>query len=373
MERTAAATRVPFIDLGLAFAELAGPIEAAVQRVLSSGRYVLGPEVTAFEQEFAEFVGARHCVSVGSGLDALGLTVEACGVSAGDEVIVPAHTFVATWLAARQVGATPVAVDVQPGSYTLDPDLLEAAITPRTRMVVPVHLYGRPAAMDAIAAVASRHGLFLLEDAAQAHGARYRGIRVGSLGGAAAWSFYPAKNLGALGDGGAVTTDDAELAERVRLLRDYGAPEKYRHELAGTNSRLDELQAAVLRVKLEHLDEWNDRRRSVAARYLDGLTGTGLVLPEVPSEADHVWHLFVVRTPRRDELRQSLAGVAVETGIHYPRAPHRQPVFADLGIEPGSVPVTEALQHEILSLPMGPHLSDDQVDYVVDRIRAVVS
>ena len=373
MDRTSAATRVPFLDLGLAFAELSDRIEAAVQRVLSSGRYVLGPEVTAFEQEFADFVGARHCVSVGSGLDALGLVVEACGVSPGDEVVVPAHTFVATWLAASRVGAVPVPVDVDPRGYTLDPDLLEAAVTPKTRMVVPVHIYGRPTEMDAIAGVAARCGLFLLEDAAQAHGARYRGARVGSLGGAAAWSFYPGKNLGAFGDGGAVTTDDAELAERVRLLRDYGAPEKYRHELAGTNSRLDELQAAVLRVKLEHLDEWNDRRRWVAARYLEGLEGTGLVLPEVEPDADHVWHLFVVRTPRREELRLSLADAGVETGIHYPRAPHRQPVFADLRIEPEVVPVTEALQHEILSLPIGPHLSDDQVDYVVDRVRTVVS
>lgn len=371
MDRTSAATRVPFLDLALAVAELSEPIETAVHRVLASGRYVLGPEMTAFEQEFADFVGARHCVTVGSGLDALGLVVEACGVSEGDEVIVPAHTFVATWLAARRVGAIPVPVDVDPRDYTLDPGLLEAAIPSRTRMVIPVHLYGRPASMDEIGEVAARNGLFLLEDAAQAHGARYRGRRAGSLGGAAAWSFYPGKNLGALGDGGAVTTDDAGLAEHVRLLRDYGMPEKYRHELAGINSRLDELQAAVLRVKLEHLDEWNDRRRSVAARYLEGLDGTGLVLPEVPPDADHVWHLFVVRTPRREELRRSLADAGVETGIHYPRAPHRQPVFADLRIEAEAVPAAEALQHEVLSLPIGPHLSDDQVDYVVDRVRAV--
>jgi dTDP-3-amino-3,4,6-trideoxy-alpha-D-glucose transaminase len=364
--------RVPFLDLGAAYTELAGEIDAAVARVLASGRYVLGPELEAFEQEFAAFVGARHCVAVGSGLDALAFVVQARGVTTGDEVVVPAHTFVATWLAATGVGATPIPVDVD-ASYCLDPAGLDAAITPKARMVVPVHLYGRPAAMEAIAEVAGRHGLFVLEDAAQAHGARHRGRRVGSLGGAAAWSFYPGKNLGALGDGGAVTTDDAELAERVRLLRDYGAPEKYRHELAGTNSRLDELQAAVLRVKLAHLDEWNERRRSVAARYLEGLAATGLALPEVPADADHVWHLFVVRTPRRDELLQALADAGVETGIHYPCAPHRQPVFAALGIEPRSVPVTEALQHEVLSLPMGPHLSGDQVDYVVDRVRALAA
>jgi dTDP-4-amino-4,6-dideoxygalactose transaminase len=338
--------------------------------VVASGRYLFGPEVAAFEQEFAAFVGTRHCVAVDSGLDALGLVVEACGLSAGDEVIVPGHTFVATWLAARRAGATPVPVDVDPGTFDLDPALVDAAVTPRTRMIVPVHLYGRPAAMAELGASAARHGIFVLEDAAQAHGARLRGTRVGGLGDAAAWSFYPSKNLGAFGDGGAVTTDDAALAERLRMLRDYGSSEKYRHELAGVNSRMDELQAAVLRVKLAHLDAWNDRRRAVAARYLDGLAGTGLVLPAVPLDAEHVWHLFVVRSPRRDELRAALAEAGIETGIHYPCAPHRQPVFADLGIDPATLPVSERLQHEVLSLPIGPHLADEQVDHVVDRIRA---
>ena len=237
-------------------------------------------------------------------------------------------------------------------------------------MIVPVHLYGRPAAMDDVRAVAARHGLFVLEDAAQAHGARFRGNRAGALADAAAWSFYPSKNLGALGDGGAITTDDDGLAERLRMLRNYGSSAKYRHELSGVNSRLDELQAAVLRVKLEPLDAWNERRRSVAARYVDGLADTELVLPGIPADAEHVWHLFVVRTPRRDELRRALADSGVETGIHYPLAPHRQPLFADLAIDPRSLPVSERLQHEVLSLPIGPHLTDDQVDHVVDRIRA---
>jgi len=285
-------------------------------------------------------------------------------------VIVPGNTFVATWLAAHRAGATPVPVDPDPETFNLDPGGIEAAVTPRTRMIVPVHLYGRPAAMDDVRAIAARHGLFVLEDAAQAHGARFRGRRTGALGDAAAWSFYPSKNLGALGDGGAVTTDDDDLAERLRMLRSYGAAEKYRHELSGVNSRLDELQAAVLRVKLEHLDVWNERRCSVAARYLDGLTGTGLVLPTVPTDAEQVWHLFVVRTPRRDELRAALADAGIETGVHYPLAAHRQPVFAGLGIDPGSLPVSERLQHEVLSLPIGPHLTDEQVDHVVDRIRA---
>jgi dTDP-4-amino-4,6-dideoxygalactose transaminase len=263
-----------------------------------------------------------------------------------------------------------VPVDPDPETFNLDPGGIEAAVTPRTRMIVPVHLYGRPAAMDDVRAIAARHGLFVLEDAAQAHGARFRGRRTGALGDAAAWSFYPSKNLGALGDGGAVTTDDDDLAERLRMLRSYGAAEKYRHELSGVNSRLDELQAAVLRVKLEHLDVWNERRCSVAARYLDGLTGTGLVLPTVPTDAEQVWHLFVVRTPRRDELRAALADAGIETGVHYPLAAHRQPVFAGLGIDPGSLPVSERLQHEVLSLPIGPHLADEQVDRVVDRVRA---
>jgi dTDP-4-amino-4,6-dideoxygalactose transaminase len=285
-------------------------------------------------------------------------------------VIVPGNTFVATWLAAYRAGATPVPVDPDPQTFDLDPGRIEAAITPRTRMIVPVHLYGRPSAMDDVRAIAARHGLFVLEDAAQAHGARLRETRAGALGDAAAWSFYPSKNLGALGDGGAVTTDDDDLAERLRMLRSYGAVEKYRHELSGVNSRLDELQAAVLRVKLEHLDAWNERRRSVAARYLDGLAGSGLVLPAVPADAEHVWHLFVVRTPRRDELRAALADAGIEAGVHYPLAAHRQPVFAGLGIDPGSLPVSERLQHEVLSLPIGPHLADEQVDRVVDRVRA---
>jgi dTDP-4-amino-4,6-dideoxygalactose transaminase len=338
--------------------------------VLASGRYLLGPELAAFEQDFADFLGARHCIAVGSGLDALGLVVEACGISAGDEVIVPGNTFVATWLAVRRAGATPVPVDPDLGTFNVDPDGLEAAITSRTRMIVPVHLYGRPAAMDDVRAVAARHGLFVLEDAAQAHGARFRSVRAGALADAAAWSFYPSKNLGALGDGGAITTDDDGLAERLRLLRNYGSSAKYRHELSGVNSRLDELQAAVLRVKLEQLDAWNERRRSVAARYVAGLAETELVLPGVPADAEHVWHLFVVRTARRDELHRALSDAGVETGIHYPLAPHRQPVFADLAIDPRSLPVSERLQHEVLSLPIGPHLTDVQVEHVVDRIRA---
>jgi dTDP-4-amino-4,6-dideoxygalactose transaminase len=365
-----AGNRVPFLDLAAAYEELRAPLDAAVERVLSSGRYLFGAELTALEQSFASYVGTRHCVAVGSGFDALWLSVQAFGVGEGDEVIVPGNTYFATWLAARKTGARPVPVDPDPETHNLDPRLVEAAITPRTRLIIPVHLYGQTAEMDAIGAVASDQNLLVLEDAAQAHGARFRGRRAGALGTAAAWSFYPSKNLGALGDGGAVTTDDDELAEKLRALRNYGSSEKHTHELDGMNSRLEELQAAVLRVKLEQLDSWNERRRSVAARYLAGLVDTSLVLPTVPPETEPVWHLFVVRSQRRQELQRKLEGAGIETAIHYPRAPHRQPVFADLAVAPESVPVSEQLQHEVLSLPIGPHLRDDQVEYVINRVRA---
>jgi dTDP-4-amino-4,6-dideoxygalactose transaminase len=361
---------VPFLDLGAAYEELRSPLDAAVRRVLSSGRYLIGPELTAFEAAFASYVGTRHCVAVGSGFDALWLTIQAFGVSEGDEVLVPGNTYIATWLAARRAGATPVPIDPDSETYNLDPDRLEAGITPRTRLVLPVHLYGRVAEMDAIGAIAAHHELLVLEDAAQAHGARFRGTRAGAFGNAAAWSFYPSKNLGALGDGGAVTTDDDELAEKLRALRYYGSSEKHTHELDGVNSRLDELQAAILRVKLGHLDSWNERRRSVAERYLEGLAGTSLALPAVSPGTEPVWHLFVVRSQRRDELQRRLESAGIETAVHYPRAPHRQPVFADLAIASASVPVSERLQHEVLSLPIGPHLRDEQVEYVVDRVRA---
>lgn len=362
---------VPFLDLVPAHEELREELDSAVERVVRSGRYLLGPELEAFEESFANYVGTRYCVGVGSGLDALGLALRAKEVTAGDEVIVPANTFVATWLAVRQVGAIPVPVDPDPRTHNLDPGHLEAAITPRTRAVIAVHLYGQPAAMDLIRAVAAGHGLFVLEDAAQAHGARYNGVRAGALGDAAAWSFYPSKNLGALGNGGAVTTDDPQLAARLLVLRNYGSPEKGLHEVVGTNSRLDELQAAILRVKLGYLDSWNERRRSVAARYLERLAGTSLVLPTVVPESEPVWHLFVVRTQRRSELRGGLEEAGIETAVHYPRAPHRQPVFADLGITPEQVPISESFQHEVLSLPIGPHLRDEQVEYVVSRGRAL--
>ena len=359
---------VPFLDLAAAHAELRDELEAAWQRVLGSGRFVLGAECEAFEREFAQLCGAGHCVGVSNGLDALRLVLEGYGIGAGDEVIVPSHTFVATWLGVAQTGATPVPVEVDLDTYNLDPERVEAAIGPRTRAIVAVHLYGQPADMDPLAELAAAHGLRLVEDAAQAHGASYRGRRAGSLADAAAFSFYPGKNLGALGDAGAVVTDDAELAARLALLRNYGSPERYRHELPGWNARLDELQAALLRAKLVRLEDWNERRRRLAARYLAELEGP--ILPRVPDWADPVWHLFAVLSPARDELQARLAQAGVETLIHYPVPPHLSGAFAGLGHSPGSLPIAERIAREQLSLPMGPHVTDEQAEQVIAAVRA---
>jgi dTDP-4-amino-4,6-dideoxygalactose transaminase len=348
---------IPFLDLYAPHRELRTELQAAFARVLDSGWYILGQEVEAFEREFAAYCEAEYCVGVGNGLEALHLILRAYGIGPGDEVIVPANTYIATWLAVSQCGATPVPVEPDDRTFNIDPSLIEAAITPRTKVILPVHLYGQPADLDPIKALAARHDLKVIEDAAQAHGARYKGRRVGGLGDAAGFSFYPGKNLGALGDGGAVVTNDAELADRVRVLRNYGSRVKYHNEVKGFNSRLDELQAALLRVKLPVLDEWNQRRRAAAARYRDRLAGCDLTLPFVPEWAEPVWHLFVVRHPRRDELQQRLQQAGIGTMIHYPVPPHLQPAYAELGYGAGAFPLTEAIHREVLSLPMGPHLT----------------
>lgn len=363
---------VPFLDLAAPYTELADEFDAATSRVLASGWYLLGAETEAFEAEFAAYCGGRECVSVGSGLDAIVLILRALDIGAGDEVIVPSHTFIATWLAVAATGATPVPVEPDPVTYTIDPAAVEAAVTSRTRAIMPVHLYGQPADLNPLYAIAARYGVTVVEDAAQAHGARYRGERMGARY-AAAFSFYPGKNLGALGDGGAVVTSDAELAARVRLLRNYGSTVKYHHEVKGTNSRLDELQAALLRVKLARLDEWNARRVAVAERYLTELAGLdGLVLPAVRPGTEHVWHLFVVRTRDRAALQDRLTAAGVHTLVHYPIAPHRSAAFADAGIVTGTLPVAEQLAAEVLSLPMGPHLSDAHVYQVVDAVHTAL-
>lgn len=357
---------VPFLDVAATYRELREEIDQAVGRVLERGWFVLGEEVDAFEEEFARYCGARHCVGVSNGLDALRLALTAAGVGAGDEVIVPSHTFVATWLAVTQLGATVVPVEPDPRTFNLDPDRLESALTPRTKVALPVHLYGQPAALDAICAIAAEHGVTVIEDAAQAQGARYRGQAVGGSGNTAAWSFYPAKNLGAFGDAGAVTTDDDDVAARLRLLRNYGSGQKYVHDIAGGNTRLDELQAAVLRVKLRHLDDWNERRRSVAKAYQAGLAETGLALPVVPDWAAPSWHLYVVRSTARDALRRHLDEQGIGTVVHYPVPPHRQRAYADLGAP--SLPVAEQLAAEVLSLPIGPHITAGEVDQVISAV-----
>lgn len=366
---------VPFLNIAAAHAELRPEIDAAIARVIDRGHFVLGREVAAFEMEFARYVGADTTIAVGNGLDALALTLRALDIGPGDEVIVPGMTFVATWLAVLQVGATPVGVEPNPATFTMDPAAASAAITARTRAIMPVHLYGRAADMSAIGQVAHRHGIPVIADAAQAHGACHREVPIGAFGLASCWSFYPGKNLGALGDGGAITTSDPDLADRLRLLRNYGSRVKYEHEIAGVNSRLDEIQAAVLRVKLARLDAWNARRRALAERYDAFLSGVGidgdpLWLPGLTPASDSVHHLYVVRSIERDELRSRLAKHGVETLVHYPVPPHLQAACASLGARAGALPITEQLHREVLSLPMGPHLTDEQQLRVVDAVWA---
>ncbi|MDW8336507.1 MAG: DegT/DnrJ/EryC1/StrS family aminotransferase [Tepidimonas sp.] len=363
---------VPFLDLRSPHIELRQALETAFRRVLESGCYILGDEVRQFEREFAAYCGVQHCVGVGNGLDALHLILRGYGIGAGDEVIVPSNTYIATWLAVSHAGATPVPVEPDISTYNLDAARIEEAISPRTRAIIVVHLYGQPADMDAINAVAIKHGLKVIEDAAQAHGARYKGRRVGGLGDAAGFSFYPGKNLGALGDGGAVTTNDPELAEKVRVLCNYGSQEKYHNVVKGFNSRLDELQAAFLREKLRKLDEWNKRRQAVAADYWAQLADTPLILPSVPEWADPVWHLFVVRSGCREVLQKRLAESGIATMIHYPIAPHLQAAYAELGYREGAFPIAERLHREVLSLPVGPHLEETQLQRVLAAIRGAV-
>lgn len=356
---------IPFLDLRVAYLELKPEIDAAVARVLDSGWYILGEEVEAFEAEWAAYCQAKHAVGVGNGLDALHLALLALGVGAGDEVIVPSNTYIATWLAVSAVGARPVPVEPDPATHNIDPARIEAAVTPATRVLLPVHLYGQPADLDPIHALAAKYGLNVVEDAAQAHGARYKGRRIGGHGDLVCWSFYPGKNLGALGDAGAVTTNNAVLADRIRVLRNYGSRVKYVNEVQGVNSRLDPIQAAVLRVKLNHLDEWNDRRRAIAMIYSEKLQDTDLVLPRVPDWADPVWHLYVVRSAGRDMLQKRLADNGIGTLIHYPIPPHMQHAYADLNFPADALPLARRLAGEVLSLPIGPHFAAQACDQVI--------
>ena len=365
---------IPVFDLRRQYESIREEMDQAIARVLERGRFILGEEVAAFEHEFAAFCGVAHAVGVGSGTEALHLALRACGIGPGDEVITVSHTAVATVAAIELAGARPVLVDVDPRRYTMDPTKVEERITPSTRAILPVHLYGCPADMEPLLESARRHHLLVIEDCAQAHGALYKGRPVGSWGDIAAFSFYPTKNLGACGDGGAVVTNDPALAERVRLLREYGWAERYVSHIRGLNSRLDELQAAILRVKLRRLEAWNERRRQIAAMYREHLADVAsrgeLVLPEEPEDVRHVYHLYVVRHPRRDALRRFLEERGIGTLIHYPVPVHLQPAYADLGYPAGSLPVTEAISREVVSLPMYPELADEEVRMVSEALCA---
>ena len=366
--------RVPFLDLSAGYAELGGELDIACQRVAASGWYLMGAELEAFESDFARYCDAQHCAGVGSGLDALVLILRALGVGPGDEVIVPSHTFIATWLAVSAVGARPVPVECDELTANIDPAAAEAAVTRDTAAIIPVHLYGQPADMDAICDLAARQGLAVVEDASQAHGARYRGRRVGTFGTAAAFSLNPVKNLGAWGNAGAVITNDGALAEKIRLLRNYGYRVKYQHEIMGTNSRLDEIQAAVLRVKLSHLDDWTARRQALAARYKAALAPaaaeTGLMLPYVPDWADPVWHQFVIRHPVRQSIQDHLTAAGIDTLIHYPIPIHLTPAYRVAGWREGDFPVAERLAAQVLSLPMSPHHAPSTIDEIASEVAA---
>lgn len=365
--------QIPFLDVGAAYRELRIEIDVAIARVLDSGWYILGPEVEAFEAEWATYCEAQHAIGVANGLDALNLALRAMEVGPGDEVIVPSNTYIATWLAVSQCGATPVPVEPDEATYNIDPARIEAAITPRTKVILPVHLYGQPADMDPILAIARKHGVRVLEDGAQAHGAVYKGKRLGAHGDAVAWSFYPGKNLGAIGDAGAVTTNDAQLAERLRVLRNYGSRVKYVNEVRGYNSRLDPLQAAILRVKLPHLDEWNARRSALATRYQQGLADCGLTLPHVAEWTKPVWHLYVVQHSQRDALQKSLNDAGIDTLIHYPIPPHLQRAYAGEYHVRGQFKMTESIANQCLSLPLGPHLNKNSLELVVSAIKQAVT
>lgn len=358
---------IPFLDIGSINNGIREGLDAAYARVMNSGWFIMGPELSAFESEFAAYSEVKHCIGVGNGLEALHLLLRAYDIGPGDEVIVPSNTFIATWLAVSQCGATPAPVDPDINTHNIDTRLIPDAITPRTKAIMPVHLYGQPADMDPINEMASKYNLIVIEDAAQAQGARYKGRRVGSLGHAAGTSFYPGKNLGALGDGGAVLTNDDLIADKVRRLRSYGSSVKYNHELAGYNSRLDELQAAFLREKLKVLDEWNSMRRSIARSYSSRLEGLGYVLPFVPDYAEPVWHLYVIRSKKREELRSYLDVEGISTVVHYPIPPHKQICYSEF--VNCDLPVAELLAEEVLSLPMSSDLEQNELEKVCHALR----
>jgi dTDP-4-amino-4,6-dideoxygalactose transaminase len=361
---------VPFVDLKQQYTSIKSEVDAAIAHVIENTSFILGPQVRAFETAFAQYTGGRACIAVNSGTAALQLALMAVGIGAGDEVIVPSFTFFATAEAVSVLGATPVFVDVDPLSYTVTAATIERAITSRTRAIIPVHLYGQAADLDPILELASKHNLRVIEDAAQAHGAEYKGKRVGGLGSAGCFSFYPSKNLGAYGEAGAVVTNDEELATRLRLLRDHGSTSKYAHAIVGYNFRMEEIQAAVLNVKLPHLNDWNDARRARATQYNAALSNSTVVLPRELDYARHVYHVYAVQSENRDALQKRLSAAGVQTGVHYPIPIHLQPAYKSLGYNPGDLTVTESLAKRVLSLPMFPELNDEQIDRVAQAVAA---
>jgi len=366
------AGKIPFVDIQTQYQNLKSEMDAAVLRVMARGDFVLGDDLVQFEREFAAYCGVSHCMGVADGGNAIQVALRALDVGPGDEVLVPAHTFIASVLGIWQAGATPVLVDVDPRYYTIDPVAAAKAVTSRTKAILPVQLYGQPADMDPLLDLAKKHGLVVVEDAAQAHGAEYKGRRCGSLGDAASFSFYPGKNLGAYGDGGGITTARADVAEKIRIFRNYGQHPKNVHPTKGINSRLDTMQAAVLRVKLGHLDGWNAKRREAAARYHALLKGAPIGLPEAAPWSTSVWHLYVIQVSDREAVQNALDDVGAAHGIHYPTPIHLQPAFADIGKGPGSFPVSEALASRILSLPIFPEITEEQQVRVANAVRKAV-
>jgi dTDP-4-amino-4,6-dideoxygalactose transaminase len=362
--------KVPFLDVRSAYLELKPELDHAVSRVLDSGWYIFGAEVAQFEKSFAQYTGTQFAVGLGNGLDALRIALMAMGVSDGDEVIVPSNTYIATWLAVTQCGARPVPVEPDAETLNIDPQRIEQAMTSKTKVILPVHLYGQPALMGPILDIARRKGVKVLEDGAQAHGARYRGEVIGGHGDAVTWSFYPGKNLGAFGDAGGVTTNDVELAERIRTIANYGSKVKYVNEVCGVNSRLDPIHAAALATKLPLLDEWNKRRAAIADYYRTHLSNSSVRVPVPHADCVSSWHLFPIFSPRRDALQARLKEAGVETLIHYPIPPHLQEAYRFLGFEKGAFPIAEVLAETELSLPMGPHMTLEQAAYVCETIAA---
>lgn len=359
--------KVPFLNVAAGYVELRAELDEAYNRVMASGWYIMGNELQQFEAAFANYCMANHCVGVGNGLEALELILRAYEITENDEIIVPNNTFIATWLAVTFTGAKIIPVEPDEKTYTINPALIEKAITKKTKAIIAVHLYGQPAEMGAIKLIAEKYELKVIEDAAQAHGAKYKGIRAGGLGDAAGFSFYPSKNLGAFGDAGAITTNDKDLAAKVRDLSNYGSVQKYHHGSKGRNSRLDEMQAAWLRVKLKYLEEWNNRRRKIAEEYLLRFKGVnGLQLPEHNSDTEPVWYAFVVRTKKRDQFKKYLQDCEIDTLIHYPIPPHKQNAYVEMNSL--NYPISETIHQEILSLPIGPHMNSEQVEYVIEKV-----